>query len=488
MGELVLDIRYDKSPRLALFQMAAKRLWPLVVLLGLAGAGLGYLAGGVAPLSQRAHAVILVSPLEGNPFYPSQRGELLINLTTEAQVLASDAVAKLVVEETGTKDTPTQVLTGLRTSVPPNTQLIEINYEHDDPAIAQQRAQSFAEKYLEFRSTQAAKTLDGQISGIQGEIEKLNKTVGQLRAALEGNPSQAEAAVLQAQLDANAQQIASLGARESTLATTRIDPGQVVTQAATERPSIIGVRGALVLAGLLFGLLLAALIIMVASSGRGRVRRTAELSQHSLDALALAAAGQGSVKNRARLQSLVDHPGHAALLVAPAERGRRSNTAALLVCQSLAGAGLRTLFIDASGTPSGEEPGHPTLVQVLQHGGSLRAAAGPAIERPAVLQAGDLEGYTAESGSVEALRSALNDTLGSYDAVVIAAGELHQLAAQWLAAAVPTVLLEVVLGSTRHRDVSAAMEAAMEVGAEVELALTTSPGTTAPSGDYAMVR
>ena len=60
-----------------------------------------------------AQASILVSPLDGNPFYPSGRGDDLINLETEAQLVQSDSVANAVAERIGDPGTASDLLSGL---------------------------------------------------------------------------------------------------------------------------------------------------------------------------------------------------------------------------------------------------------------------------------------------------------------------------------------------------------------------------------------
>src|SRR6478735_8387225 len=75
--------------------------WILLVVTTLLGLGLGFLASTRLHDKASATATVLLNPLEGNPFYPSTRGENLVNMGTEAQALRSDAVAALVTGATG---------------------------------------------------------------------------------------------------------------------------------------------------------------------------------------------------------------------------------------------------------------------------------------------------------------------------------------------------------------------------------------------------
>ena len=68
----------------------------LVVVLTLCGAAAGGWLGSQRTDEHEAEAAILISPLLGNPFTPEASGDNLVNLTTEAELVASDPVAQLV--------------------------------------------------------------------------------------------------------------------------------------------------------------------------------------------------------------------------------------------------------------------------------------------------------------------------------------------------------------------------------------------------------
>src|SRR3954469_16198519 len=94
------------SPRRAALVAALRRSAALIVVLTLLGAGLGLAAGLLRSQSHTARASVLVSPLVGNPYYPGGQGEELINLETEAQLVASNEVARDVADNLGGDLTP----------------------------------------------------------------------------------------------------------------------------------------------------------------------------------------------------------------------------------------------------------------------------------------------------------------------------------------------------------------------------------------------
>ena len=117
-----------------------------VVCLG-AGAALGAAAAGVLASTYTAHATVLVTPLEGNPFNPTGNGDDLENLQSEAQLAQSDAVANLVASSA------LDPAGDLTVEVPPNTQLLEFSYQAaGGAAAARDGVQELASAYLKFRS------------------------------------------------------------------------------------------------------------------------------------------------------------------------------------------------------------------------------------------------------------------------------------------------------------------------------------------------
>ena len=140
------------SPRRAALVAALRRSAALIIVLTLLGGVLGLAAGLLRGQSHTARASVLISPLVGNPFYPGGRGDELINLETEAQLVSSDPVARDVASQVDGDPTTSDVLSGLAVTVPPNTQILTVDYTAGSKAKAEERAQAFAEAYLDFRT------------------------------------------------------------------------------------------------------------------------------------------------------------------------------------------------------------------------------------------------------------------------------------------------------------------------------------------------
>jgi uncharacterized protein involved in exopolysaccharide biosynthesis len=235
----------------------------VVTLLGAAiGLGAGLYTGGKVV----ARSTVLVSPLDGNPYSPQGSGDDLINLETEAQLVASDRVAAKVATAVGAADS-TGLLGGLKVTVPANTQIVSIEYTAGSRAEAQTRAQAFATSYLAFRADRADSVVSAQAGRIQDEIDTLSAQIERLtvkrRAAGPGRR-----AVIQQQVNGATAQIVQLRTSLTDVQTGEVDPGQVITPAhiVSRDPGLT--RTLFTGAGAVAGLVVAVLLVAVRSRAR----------------------------------------------------------------------------------------------------------------------------------------------------------------------------------------------------------------------------
>lgn len=190
-----------------------------------AGAALGAAAAGALASTYTAHATVLVTPLEGNPFNPTGNGDDLENLQSEAQLAQSDAVANLVASSA------LDPAGDLTVEVPPNTQLLEFSYQAAGGAsAARDGVQELASAYLKFRTSRADQAVVAQARAIQDEIDVQTKRINELARQKGGVRSAEQRAVIQQQMDGMASQIVQLSTTLSAVTTVDRDPGQIVTK------------------------------------------------------------------------------------------------------------------------------------------------------------------------------------------------------------------------------------------------------------------
>ena len=97
------------------------------------------------------------------------------NLATEAQVVDSEAVARLVAQNIHYSGDPRNLLDGLGVSVSPDTEILGVRYSSHNQHNSQQLAQAFAEGYLQFRNGVVHGQLQETSKGLRNQIKSLQR-------------------------------------------------------------------------------------------------------------------------------------------------------------------------------------------------------------------------------------------------------------------------------------------------------------------------
>ncbi len=263
-----------------------RRVLVLGLVLGGLGAAAGWWTGHRQAESHEATVVVLVSPLQGNPFSPDSR-EGLLNLETEARLVTSDAVARAVVEKGAATGTVAAVVGAISVEVPANTQLLRITATNRDPTTASRLADAFAQSYLDYRATRTAATVFDRRAHLTEELSSMRAELADLTAERESRPvGSPRRAVLDQQVAGLVAQVAQVQTEQTSLGYVSQDPGQVVTPAQVARAALLPAPVLWAIAGGGLGLLLA-----VAGSFGG-TRRNARVGSM----LDLAVAGHEEVR------------------------------------------------------------------------------------------------------------------------------------------------------------------------------------------------
>jgi non-specific protein-tyrosine kinase len=150
-----------------------------------------------------SEAQVLVKPLAQNT---DQTDFEALNLETEVLIATSPAVAQLAADETGTTNGG-ELLRGLEVSSAQDTEVLLFRYSHTDPQVAQERAQAFAQAYVDHRTETAKGNLDESAQAIQTTIVSLNEQVRALKEQIAATGDPIEQENLQAQADGYNSQI-----------------------------------------------------------------------------------------------------------------------------------------------------------------------------------------------------------------------------------------------------------------------------------------
>lgn len=208
-----------------------RRIWSIVLITAVfVGAAVGF-ASTRTPTYAASTRVLVQGPTALQTLGNAPVGAP-VSLETERELVASTAVAQIAAELLGSSAVVGALLDHVSTSVPSNTQVLQITYSHSDPETARRGAQAFADAYLEFKTRRALGAFTNVRTGIQRQIEivqeRLQDARAEFAAADEASPEQLQA---QSEIDLLTSQLAIYRNQIGTLTVFDIDPGEVIEAA-----------------------------------------------------------------------------------------------------------------------------------------------------------------------------------------------------------------------------------------------------------------
>jgi len=466
----------------------------LIAFTTIIGLLLGFAASTQLEQGASATTSILLNPLDGNAYYPSTRGEQLVNLGTEAEALRSDAVAAIVEDDTGSSRGASSLLDHVSVSNPANTQILDVTFSADDAATAEEYSQAFAEAYLEYRTQRAAavigtqvEQLDAQIATAQAKLDELSKQIVALPS------SSAAAEVLRQQSQAVANQIGDLTSRQADLAGLSKDPGQVITPASGSSSSAMRMTIILIVAGGLVGFAVGLAIALIRSTSDRRIHSTDDL-----DALGVAVLGTFGTPERSSGPPPADLPvwtttPHAdeqirkirvALLarqrvqpwVVMVSGASQSEHAPLLVPElagAMARSGLETIVVQAMLGASEPDPFRDDersvgLCQLLVGNATVNEAITHVAPMLSVIGLGEAFGEVSDLFVGSSMQRLVIELKTRCDVVIIAADPIGTAGAQSLTHVVDGVVLEVDQHVTTRSEVESAVRTLKMLGVTLD--------------------
>lgn len=466
----------------------------LGALIGLAvlGTVLGVVLEMAVPPPFKATATVLVSPLEGNPYSPEGRGDDLVNLQTEAQLVATDSVAKIVQKKLGH-----EAEGDIGVTVPPNTQVLNLTYTAGSSGNARAGAQAFADAYLEYRTQRAQAVVNNQLAKLKAQsarVERLLQRANNELAASSGS----RRSTLQQRVTAYTNQLGVIDEQSNDIASTPLDPGQVITPAdAPAGPGIVrpAMYGA---GGLLLGLVAGFVVMLLRERLNQRLRNaesieglgvrtlsTIPAGGPSGDTLALVSAPKspvGEAYRRLRAAVVATAPQTpVALLISNATPGGSARMASANLAVSLAFAGAKTIMIDATtedadvSTLFGARPGGKGLSDTLLSGTDPATLLIHTDSQLRLLPRGPRAREAAHRFSGPRMRETVKVLRRRSEYLIVNAASLHDADAQALCTFVDAVVLVINQGVTTREELRQAYVEAERAGVTVLGALLEPP-------------
>lgn len=204
------------------------------------GVLVGAILVAILPVRYTSQASIFISVISTDPTKSVQSTIRDVDMETEVRIAESRTIAERVAAQIEGADTEL-VLDSVSARAPQDSRVLEVRFEAESAHDAQLGAQAVAEGYLEFRSELA----EEQTTVAREQIQAL---IDDVEAEFATAPDEVRRQVLQGELEAHQQALASL-------ATVVLDPGEIIDDAPLPTsPSSIGRLP------VLFGTIVAALV------------------------------------------------------------------------------------------------------------------------------------------------------------------------------------------------------------------------------------
>lgn len=338
-----------------------RRRWLLVLVGILLGIGGGVAVIKMSPVSWSATTSVLVQPTELDTNNANGRTNEAINLDTEAQLVRSMVVARLVDEELDSSLTPRELAKKVSVGVPANTSVLTITYTDSSREGAVKGSQAFADAYLANRTEAAEQRLEERIEKLRTRISDLSDELKEVTAQLAEQPEGEKDSLLTTQRQLLVDQIQTSTSQLNPLITQEVVPGHVITAAQQpSRPD--GLSKPIVLtSGLFLGLLIGICLAFARDRQDHHIRERRDLEQLGLDVLVnrftlsdpteMLCFQRASTESLRRLRNalLAVMPRHrGTLTVASASADVSGSATAACLATTLARSGIETVLVSAN--------------------------------------------------------------------------------------------------------------------------------------------
>jgi Mrp family chromosome partitioning ATPase/capsular polysaccharide biosynthesis protein len=452
-----------------------------------------------------ADTTVIVYPVAGTPYAQQSQGNQLVDLSTEAQVVRSDKVARLAQQQLVTegyeKLTTAGLISRVRATVETNTQVLRISYEAGAARRARDGADAFAAAYLAYRQTQAKDAAKNGLAAIAATRIAAEHALELDQRILAGTPpASTEAGRIKAEIKLTQGSLADLRAQEADLTNRSVLPGEVLSPATLPSkphgtsPPILGALG--LLAGLVLGIVVAAL----RERAVGPIRSAAALPgdppvlavvpplRNVSEPLLLSKPEARAAEAYRLLYIAVDASlplgSDRGTVIVVASLSDPAPPVAINLAAAAASAGRLTTYVHA--LPRQSAPRLPSLgvdleapgfAEALLSGSDPVAARRHAAARLSVLTPGADIGQAAASYGGPRTQRVLDALRQASDLVVVAAPPLTEPDGQALASVADGVIVVVPIGTATFDQVDAAVTEARRVHARVLGVVATHPAS-----------
>jgi succinoglycan biosynthesis transport protein ExoP len=469
----VSQVLGDERPHL--LAQSLRRYAVVVLILALLGGAAAAAYASSRTTSYTSSARILLRPSTGNPYSvetgPSGQ-QVTIAMTTEAALVDSDPVLKLV----NAKHNPDLAPTDVAVTVPPNTSTIVARVQASSAAAAKSGAQAVADGYLAYRSGVTAAARKASVDQLNRQISTAKASLAKATAQVAKNTGDTQSA---RQAQVLTEQLISLQDQLNTAENIDADPGTLVS------PASDGVRTGIaawmiIAVGVLLGLMIGTASALYLGRRDRRVHARAGSVVSSVPVLAVLGGGRHRGTNgaaidrqayqRLRTSVLASSALPSAVAVSGVSAEDSSSHISLELSRSMIRAGYRVALVVASAEETGpfndDNRGARGLADALREG---RPVADLLVDHDglAVLSAGSGILQQQELLSGERFARVIDELKSVFDYVLVVTGPAVLPAELATARLADSLLLVGRDGATSRVDIADVASRARLVGLNV---------------------
>lgn len=194
----------DEAPNIREYLGVIKRhRWMIIAIVSLMiGSALTFTF--LQPPKYSSEAQVLVQPIMISSDHRTDTD--VLNLETEVLIATSPRVAQIAASELGESDPP-KLLRNLEVTVAQDADVLIFTYTGKQASDVRQRAQAFADAYLEHRTNEARNRWEAEVSATQNVLDRLQERLDLLNSLLSASPNPEEETVLIDEINTLNQQV-----------------------------------------------------------------------------------------------------------------------------------------------------------------------------------------------------------------------------------------------------------------------------------------
>ncbi|GGD05319.1 hypothetical protein GCM10007231_00120 [Nocardioides daphniae] len=264
---------------LSYYGQVIRRRWKLAVLGLLVGILAAVALLQVQPQRATSSVSVNVNPITDNAFSSSRPASDLLVPETEQAMARSTTVVRNVAELSDGDLTAAQVRANMVATLLPDSTVVRIDYTASTPRESADGAVLVAKEYLTYRSAVAEERIDQAVQQLEKRRKPLEASLVDANRAVSAAQTGADRAAAEARLQSVTADLTSVNSQINQLRAISTSGGTIISEPDPQRAVVSPDRAAILVAGVLGGLLLGLVLPFMGNAFDRRVRSAHDVAR-----------------------------------------------------------------------------------------------------------------------------------------------------------------------------------------------------------------